>query len=437
MNEVWKNPPPSGETPPHPDHERHSERHGDLGCSWRPPDPTECDRKLAENRARQRRRFGLVIGSALIVGLGWGLWQNRAARLAAEEAKAHFKEVTPVVRVASVKPGDAIIPVKLPGATLAYANADIYARANGYVEKRNVDIGDHVKAGDILAVLSAPELDHQIAQAEAAMAQAQANVRQTDATAKLAAATNSRSASLVKQGWVTAQQGDVDRLTEDAQKAALGAAQANDAALTNALRVLKQQRDYLTVTAPFDGVITQRAIDVGALVQTGATFMFNLQQTDRIRVQVYVPQDQAFGLAPGDDVSVRVPEMPDHVFTGKVTRIAELLQQGTRTLLTEADVPNPDGSLKAGAYCQVELKIPRKTPALVIPADALIFNRGGTQVAVVENDVAHLRKVVVARDFGTSIEISSGLQQGDKVILYPAADLADGQKVSIAEAAAK
>ena len=324
--------------------ERHSERHGDLGCSWRPPNPTECDRKLAEKRARQRRRFGLAIGTALIVGLGWGLWQNRAARLAAEEAKAHFKEVTPVVRVASVKPGDAIIPVKLPGATLAYANADIYARANGYVEKRNVDIGDHVKAGDILAVLSAPELDHQIAQAEAAMAQAQANVRQTDATAKLAAATNSRSATLVKQGWVTAQQGDVDRLTEDAQKAALGAAQANDAALTNALRVLKQQRDYLTVSAPFDGVITQRAIDVGALVQTGATFMFNLQQTDRIRVQVYVPQDQAFGLAPGDEVSVRVPEMPDHVFTGKVTRIAKSLQQGTRTLLAEADVPNPDGS---------------------------------------------------------------------------------------------
>ncbi|WP_374544650.1 efflux RND transporter periplasmic adaptor subunit, partial [Rhodoblastus sp.] len=175
----------------------------------------------------------------------------------------------------------------------------------------------------------------------------------------------------------------------------------------------------------------------GSLVQGGSTFMFNLQQTDTIRVQVYVPQDQAFGLAPGVEVAVRVPEMPDHVFPGKVTRIAESLQQGTRTLLAEADVPNPDGALKAGVYCQVELKIPRKTPAVTIPADALIFNRNGTQVAVVEDDVARLRKINVARDFGTSIETAAGLQAGDRVILNPAADLADGQKVQVAESEKK
>lgn len=430
MNEVWKNPPENGDpTPPH----AHAEGHGELGCTWRPPDPNACDRIEAQKRARLRRRFGLTVALALAAGLAWGLWQNHASRLAAEEAKRQFREVTPIVRVATVKAGAAIIPIKLPGATLAFEAADIYARANGYVEKRNVDIGDHVHAGAVLAILTAPELDHQIAQAEAAISQGQANVRQTDANAKLAAVTNSRSRTLVKQGWVTAQQGDIDRLTEDAQKAALGAAQANDSALTNALRVLKQQRDYLTVVAPFDGVITQRAIDVGSLVQGGATMMFNLQQTDVIRVQVYVPQDEAFGLAPGVEVAVRVPEIPDHVFPGAITRIAESLQQGTRTLLVEADVPNPDGSLKAGVYCQVELKIPRKTAALTIPADALIFNGKGTQVAVVENDVARLRKIVVARDFGTSVEASSGLEPGEKVILYPPADLADGQAVKIAE----
>ncbi|MDI9848639.1 efflux RND transporter periplasmic adaptor subunit [Rhodoblastus sp. 17X3] len=439
MNEVWKNPPEHGDPERQKAHEVHEthESHGELGCTWRPPDPAACDLKLAQARARQRRRFGLWLGAAIIVGLGWGLWQNRAARTAAEEAKAQFHDVVPVVRVAQIAPGAAFIPVKLPGATLAHEAADIYARANGYVEKRNVDIGSHVKAGDVLAVLAAPELDHQIAQAEAAIAQAKADVRQNDANAKLAATTNARSAALVRQGWVTAQQGDIDRLTEEAKNAALGASKANDDALTNALRVLRQQRDYLTLVAPFDGVITQRGIDVGSLVQSGATFMFNLQNTNTLRVQVFVPQDQAFALAPGVEVAVRVPEMPDRVFPGKVTRIAESLQQGTRTLLAEADVPNPDGVLKAGIYCQVELKIPRKTPAVNVPADALIFNRNGTQVAVVEDGVAHLRKIVVARDFGTSIEASSGLEPGEKVILYPAADLADGQKVKIAEAAAK
>lgn len=429
MNEVWKNPPPEGAPNPHDG----KEHHGDLGCTWRPPDPGACDARTTAAHSGQRRRFGLTVAALLAAGLAWGLWQNRAARLAAEDANRQFRDVTPIVRVAAVTPGAPVVSAKLPGTTLAYEAADLYARANGYVEKRNVDIGDHVKAGDVLAVLTAPELDHQIAQAESAIAQGQATIRQSDANAKLAAANNSRSATLVKQGWVTAQQGDIDRLTEEAQKAALGAAQANDSALKNALRVLAQQKDYLTVVAPFDGVITQRGIDVGSLVQSGATFLFNLQKTDVIRVQVYVPQDQAFGLAPGVDVAVRVPEMPDHVFPGHVTRIAESLQQGTRTLLAEADVPNPDGLLKAGVYCQVELKIPRKTPGLTIPADALIFNRNGTQVAVVEDDVARLRKIEIARDFGTSIETSAGVSPGDKVILNPAAGLADGQKVRIGE----
>jgi RND family efflux transporter MFP subunit len=444
MNEVWKNPPPHGAPKPQDGQDRlgqdqhgqdhHDEaRHGKLGCTWHAPDPDACDKQVAVAHSGQRRKFGLTVAAILVAALAWGQWQSRAARLAAEEANRQFRDVTPIVRVAAVTPGAAVVSTKLPGTTLAFEAADLYARANGYVEKRNVDIGDHVKAGDVLAVLTAPELDHQIAQAESAIAQGQANIRQTDANAKLAAATNSRSATLVKQGWVTAQQGDIDRLTEEAQKAALGAAQANDSALKNALRVLAQQKDYLTVVAPFDGVITQRGIDVGSLVQSGATLLFNLQKTDVIRVQVYVPQDQAFGLAPGVDVAVRVPEMPDHVFPGHVTRIAESLQQGTRTLLAEADVPNPDGLLKAGVYCQVELKIPRKTAAMTIPADALIFNRNGTQVAVIEDEVAHLRKIEVARDFGTSIETSAGVSPGDKVILNPAADLADGQKVGVAQ----
>ncbi len=412
-------------------------RHSDLEGSWRCPPPPAKDCPVAAKRKRQRRRLGLVVLALLVGGLAYGALRSQAAREAAVDAKNQYRDMVPVVRVAAIKAAPATVDVTLPGATLAYAAADIYARANGYIEKRNVDIGDHVKAGDILAILTAPEVDHQIAQAEAAKAQAQAIIRQSDANQRLAQVTNARSTVLVRQGWVTAQQGDTDRLNYAAQQATTIAAQASEVAQDSAIKVLRQQRDYLTVVAPFDGVITQRAVDTGALVQSQSTLMFNLQQTDTIRVQVYVPQDQAFGLAPGVAVDVRIPEIPGRTFPGKITRIAEALQQGTRTLLVEADVPNPDGALTAGAYCLVQLHIPRKVPAMIVPAEALIFNREGQQVAVVENDQAGLRKITVARDFGTTVEVIDGLATGDQVVLNPMVNLADGQAVKIAPAAAK
>ena len=157
--------------------------------------------------------------------------------------------------------------------------------------------------------------------------------------------------------------------------------------------------------------------------------MFTIMQSDVIRTQVYVPQDQAFGLGPGVEAIVRVPEIPERTFPGKVTRIADALQPGTRTLLTEIDVPNSDGALAPGIYCTVELHIPRKTPSLLVPAEAIIFNREGLQVAVVEDGVARIRKVVVARDLGTALEVRDGVKPGDQVILNPAVDLVEGSKV--------
>jgi RND family efflux transporter MFP subunit len=196
--------------------------------------------------------------------------------------------------------------------------------------------------------------------------------------------------------------------------------------------VLNQQKAYQNVVAPFDGVITQRNVDVGSLVQADAvssTFMFTIMQGDVIRTQVYVPQDQAFGLSPGVEATVHVPEIPGRAFPGKVTRIADALQASTRTLLTEIDIPNPDGVLTPGMYCTVELHIPRKTSSFLVPADAVIFNSGGTQVAVIEDGVAHIRQVSVARDFGKEVEISEGVKRGDEVILNPPVDLIDGSKV--------
>src|SRR5262249_17753596 len=161
------------------------------------------------------------------------------------------------------------------------------------------------------------------------------------------------------------------------------------------------------------GVITQRNVDVGSLVQgnaTSGTFMFTIMQSNVIRVWVYVPQDSAFGLGPGVDAVVRVPEIPGRTFPGTVTRIAEALQTGTRTLLTEIDIANPDGALQPGTYCTVELHIPRKTPSLIVPADATIFDQNGLQVAVFQDGTAHIRKISVARDLGTQVEVDDGLK---------------------------
>ena len=198
--------------------------------------------------------------------------------------------------------------------------------------------------------------------------------------------------------------------------------------------MLRQDRDYALVVAPFDGVITQRNVDVGSLVQGNAntgTFMFEVMYKDVIRVFVYVPQDAAIGVAPGVDAIVRVPELPDREFAGKVTRIANALQSGTRTLLTEIDLPNPDGALAPGVYCTVELKIPRQAPSFVVPAEAIIFNRNGLQVAVVNDGKAEIRKLKVTRDFGTWVLEDTGVKAGDHVILDPPVTLADGDKVQI------
>jgi RND family efflux transporter MFP subunit len=324
--------------------------------------------------------------------------------------------------------------VTLPATTNAFEAANIYARASGYITQRNVDIGSRVKAGDLLAAITAPELDHQIAQAEASLAQAKASRRQTKANRELARVTWGRDAVLVRQGWATQQQGDTDRLTYAAQQQAK---QANDAAIQSQeaqLLVLRQQKTYQQVVAPFDGVVTRRNIDVGSLVQadaTSGTFMFTLTQSDVMRIRLYVPQDAAIGVKPGVDAVVRVPEIPDHSFPGKVARIADALDPATRTLMTEIDVPNPDRELSPGLYCSVELKVPRRTPSLIVPAGAIVFDRDGLHVLVVENGVVRSRKITEIRDLGTEVEVSDGVKPGDNVVLTPPVDLEDASKVQI------
>ena len=374
---------------------------------------------------------GLVV---VMAPLGFGAWRHFQQHQEVLATAGQRRDFTPAIRVAAVKASNDSIVVSLPATTVAFAKADIFARASGYIGKRAVDIGDRVKSGQLLAEIVAPELDHQIAQAQATLAQLQAALQQAQANLDLAQVTWNRDSPLVKQGWVTQQQGTIDVQTLKAQQAAVHVAESNVVAQKAQVGVLQQQKIYQSVVAPFDGVITQRNIDVGSLVQAdavSATFMFNIMQSNVIRTQVFVPQDQAFGLGPGVVAVVRVPEIPGRTFPGTVTRIADALQPGTRTLLTEVDIPNPDGALTAGMYCTVELHIPRKTPSLMVPAEAIIFNSGGLHVAVVKDGVVHIRKISVARDFGTEVEANDGVASGDQVVLNPPVDLVDGGKVQV------
>jgi RND family efflux transporter MFP subunit len=386
-----------------------------------------------------RRRWGarlFAAGAFLVLagGVAMGAWRHFSQQQEVMATAEQERDFVPSVRVATVKASPAVMSVTLPATTAAFAQAEIYARATGYIDKRNVDIGDRVKQGELLAQLAVPEQDDQISQNEATRNQLQSALDQAEANLKLAQVTWGRDHPLVDKGWATQQQGTIDVQTMKADGAAVAVAQANVAAQEKLLMTLRQNRDYASVVAPFNGVITQRNVDVGSLVQGNAntgTFMFEIMQRDVIRVFVYVPQDAAFGVAPGVDAIVRVPEIPNREFPGKVTRIADALQSGTRTLLTEIDIPNPDDALAPGVYCTVELKIPRQTPSFVVPAEAIIFNRNGLQVAVVNDGKAEIRKLRVTRDFGTWVEADAGVSSGEQVILDPPVTLVDGGKVKL------
>jgi RND family efflux transporter MFP subunit len=382
-----------------------------------------------------KRSLLAIVAATILAGtVGAGAWshlaQDRQVRAAAEQRR----NSVPAVRVAAVQadPSDRVI--NLPGTTLAFAAANIYARASGYIVKRNVDIGDRVKAGDLLVLIVAPELDHQIAQAEATLAQLRSMLSQRKAASELANVTWGRDKPVVEKGWLPQQQATIDEQTLRQQEELVKAARSNVEAQEAQLNVLHQEKQYQSVIAPFDGVITQRNIDVGSLMQAddiNSTFLFTLMHTDVIRTQVYVPQDAAFGVRPGIKAVIRVPEMPGRTFEGTVTRIATALQPGSRTLLTEVDIPNPDGTLPAGVYCTVNLHIPRESPSLTFPAEAVIFNAGGVQVAVVENGVVRLKRIGIARDLGRQIEAGEGVKPGDQVILHPPVDLVDGMRVQV------
>jgi RND family efflux transporter MFP subunit len=393
-------------------------------------------------RPRKVHRYGqwsLVTGALLLLvgALAQGVWRHHAQHLQVIRFAEQQADFVPEVGVERVMQRIGAVHVTLPGTTLAFEQANVYARASGYVLKRFVDIGDHVKAGQLLAVISAPEVEDQVAQYQNSLAQAIATQLQNDAQRSSTHVTSTRSSILARDGWDTQEQGDVDRYNYQAQQHATDAAQFGAAALQAQLKSVNQQKIYQQVVAPFSGVITKRNIDVGSLIAADAvsgTAMFSMDDSDVIRVWVYVPQDDAFGVKPGVEATVRVPDMPNLTFHGKVTRIADALEPGTRTLLTEVDVPNLTGTLSPGIYCTVELDIPRTSPALIVPASAIIFDQEGMQVAVANNGRVYLHKIAITTDFGTEVQVNEGVKPGDKIILQPPVNLYNGEAVKISQA---
>ena len=387
-----------------------------------------------ESRGRRRSAAAILSISVLALGLlvAYGVRAHSQRRAAALATLQQQEDMVPEVRTAIVATVAKPRQVDLPGSTEAFDSATILARATGYIDKRFVDIGSRVKQGDVLAIIAAPDLDQQLNQARAQLAQDQAAVQQARANANLAQATNQRTNTLVKQGWETREQGDIDRLTYQSQAAGLQVAQVNVQAQQAAVARLEKLTGFERVIAPFPGTITSRQIDVGSLVTadtSSGTPLFSIDRTDVLRVRIFVPQDYVFGLKDGDAAAVIVPEVPGRIFKGKVARNASSLDPATRTLQTEVDVDNSEGLLRAGLYCSVQLLVPRQAPTIIIPAQALIFDADGLSAAVYRNGVARLRHLDLERDDGAQVEVRSGLEPGDQVILNPPLDIQDGMKV--------
>jgi RND family efflux transporter MFP subunit len=397
------------------------------------------------------RPSGLTI-TALVIGLvlllagafvaGYVPLRKRDATVRAEaDERARALPSMEVIRVGrAVGEND----IQLPGTMQAITEAPILARADGYLKRRLVDIGDRVMAGQVLAEIDAPELDQQIkqveasvAQAEAASEQAEANLEQGKANRDLARLNAERWKSLADQGIASKQETDQYQAQFAAQNAnvlalekAITAQRSNVAAAKANLSRLQEVQGYRLVKAPFDGVVTVRSVDVGALVNTGSTLLFRIAQTDKLRTYINVPQTSASSVRVGQPAVLTVSNLPGRVFHGNVARTANALDPANRTMLVEVAVPNPDGALFPGSFAEVTLSASRTNLPLAVPASAILFRTDGAQVAVVQPDnTLHLQKIVVGRDYGDRVEILQGVDDGATILAAPGDAAREGVKI--------
>jgi RND family efflux transporter MFP subunit len=371
---------------------------------------------------RRRSRGGLIIVViVLVAGALSAVWGIAARERALTDLTRETREMS-VVTVAVTHPAKATASeeVSLPGNIQAFTDAAIFARTAGYLKKRYADIGSTVKAGQILAEIDTPDVDQQLLQARADLASAQANARLAQTTAE-------RYQDLIKTDSVSRQ--DLDNATGgyEAKKAAVLSADAN-------VKRLEALQKFRTIYAPFDGVITARNTDIGALIGsgTGAKELFHIAAMDKLRIYVSVPQIYSGAVRTGTEAAIQIQNLPGRTFTGRLTRTAQAIDPNSRTLLAEIDLENPGGVILPGSFAQVSLKLPTDATAFRLPVNTLIFRSEGLRVAAVSNGVVSMLPVTLGRDFGSTVEIVSGLTGAETIVVNPPDSLADGQSVAVA-----
>ena len=359
-----------------------------------------------------------IVGLVLVLLLAFGIWRHVSATHAEQQFAQENAQT--VVNVQTAHHNAKPIQLVLPGSVEAYQATTLYARSNGFLGKWLVDIGDDVKQGQTLAIIETPDLDQQLRQAIG-------NLNQAKSNAQLAHDTAVRWQQLYVGKVVSSQDNDQQQSNYRATVAAQAAAQAS-------VNQLQQLVAFNTITAPFAGRITNRYLDVGALVNqgsgSGGTAIYALAQIDPLRIYVYVPQSDAPMIHVGSTAKLIVRERPGTVFTATVTRTAGAIDPTSRTLLTELQIPNKEGKLYAGMYADVQFGLQNDADSpLIVSANAFMFRVAGPQVVVVRDGKTYWQNIQVGRDFGNEIEVLSGLKDGDTVVLNPTDDLQDGMAV--------
>lgn len=389
-----------------------------------PPERTEPVAEGASHDSPRKSTFAPVAALlllALVIAGGYVVAHRFSDRKAlAAETETLAEPTVAVIAPALEQSSDALV---LPATLRPFIEAPIYARTNGYLVKWYKDIGSRVKKGELLADIDTPEIDQELRQARATRQQVEAQVQ-------LAKSTAERWQNLRKSDSVSQQEADQ-------QTSAYTQAQANLAAAEANVKRLEEMEAFKRIYAPFAGVITKRNVDIGALVSSGSGAqtmpLFNLAQVDVLRVYVSVPESYAPSLRPGMKATLDLDEFPGQRFTGTVARTADAIDPATRTLNTEVDVPNTAGKLMPGAYAQLHFALPVQSQRISVPVNALLFRAEGPRAATVTADSkVHLKPVVIGRDFGTKVEIVSGLAPTDRLIINPADSLEEGQQVKVA-----
>jgi RND family efflux transporter MFP subunit len=370
-----------------------------------------------------------LLGGAFFLGFA----PNQRAKATLVEAAHTERTALPRVDVVIPKVAGASRSLRLPATVRPLEETVLYSRANGFVADWKVDIGDKVKADQVLAVLETPELDQEIMQAKAQLAEAEAGKKQAAANRDFSTSTLARYKLLAAEGLSTQQ--DLDEKSAQAQVnlANVDVADANVGTQKANLARLYKLKSFASVTAPFAGTVTARTVERGALVVAGNSApLFKIAATDPVRVFVDVPQDMAPSIKIGEPASVTVREFPGKVFEGKIARSTGALDQTTRTLSTEIRVPNPDGVLLTGMYVEASLTLPVPHRTFELPATAVSTGANGVRVQVVDGSgVVHFVPVVVDRDLGSTLHVASGLDGTERVLKLASAGLADGSRVDV------